>query len=279
MYFGAHVSIAGGVFNAPLNAAAIGCEVFQFFTRSPHGGPVNPLTKAVTDLFKENCRLTAQKEWYVHAPYFINFASANNRIRYGSISILRQELERGSALGAKYLMTHLGSYKDLGKKRGFAQLVEGLQKTLLGYSGSTQLLLENSAGAGSGIGDNFEELAEIIHHPRLKKYQLGVCLDTQHAFASGYDWRTPKTAEASLKKFDVAIELKNLKMLHGNDSKVEFNSHKDRHEHIGRGQIGRAGFELLLSIPQLTNKNFILETEHDKIKEDLKIFKEIRKGI
>src|SRR3989339_1697336 len=121
MYFGAHVSIAGGIINAPKNAAAIGCEVFQMFTRSPQGGSVPPITAEMATEFKKLCQKYHQKEWVVHTPYFINFASANNRIKYGSINAVRQELERAALLGAKYLMTHLGSYKDLGPDRGRTQ--------------------------------------------------------------------------------------------------------------------------------------------------------------
>ncbi|MSU75301.1 MAG: deoxyribonuclease IV [Candidatus Magasanikbacteria bacterium] len=267
------------MFNAPLNAAALGCEVFQMFSRSPHGGPVAALTPAIIELFQRNMELTGQRECYIHAPYFINFASANPRIKNGSISVIRQELERGTLLGAKYVMAHLGSYKDLGEKAGFKQLVEGLAEMLKGYKGSAQFLIEISAGAGAVIGDTFEEIAEVINNKRLKDYKIGVCFDTQHAFGSGYDLRTPEAVKKTLDKFDKIIGLENLKMFHCNDSKVEFNSHRDRHEHIGLGHIGRNGFEALLADKRLKDKNFILETEHDKVREDLKILKEIRASV
>ncbi len=276
MLFGAHVSIAGGIFNAPLNAAKIGCEVFQMFTRSPHGGPVNPISKEVAALFKKNMELCGQAECYVHAPYFINYASANNRIKYGSIAVIREELERSSMLGVKYLMAHLGSYKDLGEKEGFQQLIEGLDKTLKGYRGETQFLVEITAGAGSVIGDTFEEIAEIIYHPKLKKYDIGVCYDTQHAFASGYDCRTPEDVKKTLAHFDKIIGLDKLKMSQCNDSKPEFGSHKDRHEHIGQGHIGLDGFKAMLNNKDFQKINFVLETEHDRVNEDLTILKEIR---
>lgn len=276
MLFGAHVSIAGGVFNAPLNAAKIGCEVFQMFTRSPHGGPVKPLTPEVVSLFKKNMELCAQAECYVHAPYFINYSSANNRVRYGSITVIRQELERSSLLGVKYLMAHLGSFKDLGEKEGFKQLVEGLDKTLKGYKGQTQFLVEITAGAGAIIGSTFENIAEIIYHPKLKKYDIGVCYDTQHAFASGYDCRTPEAVKKTMAQFDKIIGLKKLKMSQCNDSKPEFGSHRDRHEHIGKGQIGIEGFKSMLGNKDFQKINFVLETEHDLVLEDLAILKKLR---
>ncbi len=276
MLFGAHVSIAGGLPNAPLNAAKIGCEVFQMFTRSPQGGWVAPLDEKIAKEFKANCKKAKQKEWVIHAPYFINFASANPRIKHASISVIRQELERGTMLGASYLMAHLGSYKDLGEEKGFIQLVDGLVEMLKGYKGDTQFLIEISAGAGAIIGDTFEEIDSIIHHPKLKKYNIGVCYDTQHGFASGYDIRTPEAVKITLEKFDKEIGLENFKLSHCNDSQTEFNSHRDRHDHIGDGKIGLPGFKALLADKRLSKVNFILETEHDKVVKDLEILKKIR---
>lgn len=279
MLFGAHVSIAGGLANAPLNAKKIGCEVFQMFTRSPQGGWVPPCDKEVAAEFRANCKKSGQKAWYVHTPYFINFASANNRIKHASIGVVRQELERASLLGATYLMTHLGSYKDLGAKEGYKQLIEALDETLSGYTGTTQFLIELSAGSGAIIGDTFEEISEIIHAPKLKKYDIGVCYDTQHGFASGYDIRTPAAVKDTLKKFDQIISLSKLRLFHCNDSLTELGSHKDRHAHIGEGQIGLAGFESLLHSAKLAKLNFVLETEGDGVERDLKTLKKIRTKI
>ena len=276
MLFGAHVSIAGGLPNAPLNAAKIGCEVFQMFSRSPRGGWVAPLNETIAKEFKANCQKAKQKEWVIHAPYFIHFASANPRIKHASITVIREELKRGSMLGAAYLMTHLGSYKDLGPEKGFKQLIDGIAEALKNYKGSTQFLLEISAGAGNAIGSTFEELGKIVHHPKLKKYNVGVCYDTQHGFAGGYDIRAPETVAETLEKFDKKIGLENLKMSHCNDSKTEFNSHVDRHEHIGEGKIGLNGFKALLTNKKLAKVNFILETEHDAVEKDLEILKKIR---
>ena len=247
------------------------------FSRSPQGGWVAPLDEKIAAEFKRNCAEAGQQEWYIHTPYFINFASSNNRIRYGSATVIRQELERGSVLGATYVMTHLGSYAALGEEKGFPQLIEGLGEALKGYKGSTQFLIEIAAGAGAVIGDTFEELAKIIHHPKLKKYNIGICYDTQHAFAAGYDVRTPKAAKATLDAFDATVGLDRLKMSHCNDSKIELGGHKDRHEHIGQGAIGLAGFKNLFADKRLKNVNFILETEHDQVVADLGALKKLRK--
>lgn len=276
MYFGAHVSAAGGLFNAPLYAAALGCEVFQMFSRSPQGGSALPIAPETVRLFRQNVKLCGQREWYIHTPYFINFASANNRIYYGSINAVRQELERGSLVGARYVMAHLGSYKDLGQKEGRAKVIAGISEGLKDYKGATELLIEISAGAGAVIGDKFEELAGILDAPPLKKYPIGVCFDTAHAFASGYDLRAPEAVAETMKKFDRSVGLRRLKIFHCNDSKADLNERKDRHEHIGKGAIGEAGFRALLAHPAVQNLNFILETEHDLVREDLALLKKIR---
>ncbi len=275
MYFGAHVSIAGSLANAPLNADQIGCEVFQMFTRSPRGGWVAPLDAKIAKQFKDNCKAKNQKEWVIHAPYFINYSSANPRIKHGSISVIREELDRGTMLGAAYVMTHLGSYKDLGQEKGFAALVDGLAQSLKGYKGSTQLLVEISAGSANAIGSTFEEIGNIVNHPKLKN-KVGVCYDTQHGFAAGYDIRTPQAVADTLAKFDKLVGLENLKMFHCNDSKTDFASHVDRHDHIGDGKIGTAGFKALLGNKKLAKINFYLETEDDKVEKDLAILKKIR---
>ena len=279
MLIGAHVSAAGGVWNAPKNATALGCEAFQIFSRPPQGGPATPITPELKKTFQ--AALQEHKlEWFcIHTPYYINFASATTRIVKTSISVVRDELERGSALGAKYVMAHLGSFKDLGKEKGLAVLAAGLDEVLDGYKGSTQFLIEISAGAGAIIGDTFEEIAAITKHPRLKNYDIGVCFDTQHAFASGYDLRTTEGVDATWKKAEKLLGKNKIKMSHCNDSKVEFNSHRDRHEHIGKGYLGTDAFKHLFSHPGFGKLTFILETEHDSVMEDITLLKKIRKNL
>lgn len=276
MLFGAHVSIAGGIYNAPINASEIGCEVFQIFTRSPQGGSVPVLNQEIIEKFLSNCQQYRQNEWYVHTPYFINYASSNRRIKHASISIVKEELYRASLIKAKYLMTHLGSYASLGKKEGFIEVINGLKETLKDYRGSTQFLIEISAGTGQIIGSSFEEIAEIINHPELVNYDIGICFDTQHAFASGYDLRNAETVKTVFNQFDKIIGINKLKLFHANDSKTEFNSHSDRHEHIGQGKIGLAGFEAIIKYKKIKNINLVLETKNDAVIEDVKILKKIR---
>lgn len=273
MNIGAHVSIAGGIQNAPKNAADWGCEVMQIFTRSPQGGKAPELTPELVKDFKAAIKKYRIKNFYIHAPYYINFASANNRIRYGSVSVIRDELERGSLIGAKYVMTHLGSGKELGEKAATTKTIEMLKKTLDGYAGTTKLLIENSAGAGAIIGDDLKELAEIIkgvNSPAI----AGICLDTQHSFASGYDWRDFKKTIARIEK---EIGLDKIKLFHTNDSLTDFNSNRDRHEHIGQGKIGLEAFKNILAFAEKNNIDMILETEWPAVKEDVTLLKSLRK--
>src|SRR3989338_3834439 len=162
MKFGAHVSIAGGIQNAPLNAGKIGCEVFQMFTRSPQGGPAPKLTPEIVDEFRLNCEKNSLTDWVIHSPYYINFASVEERIRASSARVIREELERGSLIGANYVMFHPGSARDVGEVEAMKFCIEGIKRVLEGYNGSTKLLIEMSAGAGMVIGDTFEELAELL---------------------------------------------------------------------------------------------------------------------
>lgn len=273
MLIGCHVSIAGGVQNAPERAHDLGCEAMQIFTRSPQGGKAPTITNKVCEEFQISNLKFKIKEVVVHTPYYINFASANNRIRYGSVSVVRDELERASLLGAKYVMTHLGSAGELSESEATEKSAEMLKKTLDGYTGSAKLLIENSAGTGKIIGDSFLEIAEIIkkvNHPKL----VGVCLDTQHSFASGYDWRD---FEKTIEKIDRELGVEKIKLIHANDSLTEFNSKKDRHEHIGQGKIGLEAFGKIVKFAQEKNIDMILETEHENVREDIGILKNFRK--
>ncbi len=276
MLIGAHTSAAGGVDKAPARAAKVGCEVFQFFSRSPQGGKAPELTPTLVKKFKAECKRNKLKEWYIHSPYFINLASTNNRIRYGSISVLRQELERGSFLGAKYMMAHLGSAREVGQAQGIKMCIEGISKILDGYKGKCKFLIEISAGAGEIIGDDFKEINKII---KGVKKPISVCFDTCHAFASGYDIRDKKALKKTLQDFHKSIGIGKLKLIHANDSKTDLGSHRDRHEHIGKGKIGMAGFKAILHEPKLKNINIILETPKTSEKDDIsniKILKKLR---
>lgn len=280
MKIGAHVSAAGGIFNAPPNAAKLGCETFQVFSRSPQGGPAPKLTKDVLAQWSAAMKKYGYKDFVIHAPYYINYASTTPRIRYGSISIIRDELERGSLLGAAYVVTHLGSTKDAGPTLGFHKTWRGIQRLLDGYTGTTQLLLEGAAGAGDQVGGTFEQLGELlkkIESAAKYKNKVNICMDACHVFAAGYDVRTPSAVNAMVKKFDQVVGLKRLKLMHANDSKFGLGEHRDRHEHIGKGQIGLAGFRALMTHPKLKAVDMIIETPWDTAyAKDLQTLKKLR---
>lgn len=279
MKIGAHVSIAGGIQNAPDSAAKIGAEVFQMFTRSPQGGPAPKLTDELVADFLSRCEAHGLAQWAVHAPYYINLASEKEALRKSSVRILREELERDSKIHAAYMMFHPGSAKGVGSTEGMKFVIENCKYILDGYDGTTELLVEISAGAGDVMGDSFEEIAEMLHaidsDTSLQK-KMNVCFDTQHAFGSGYDLRSEDAVNETFELFDKLIGLDRLKMSHCNDSKIELGGKKDRHEHIGEGFIGSAGFNAILHHPKLQHMNLYCETEHDKVIEDIKKLKEMR---
>lgn len=275
---GCHVSIAGGLQNAPARAAELGCETFQIFSRSPRGGAAPVITHEIEQEFALEMEKYGFKNFVIHAPYILNFGSGNPRSYHGSISLVRTDLERGTQLGASYVMFHPGSFKDLGPKEGMKQAQEGIKKVLDGYKGVTKLLIEISAGAGEVIGDTFEEIAELMEPVKTHKAFGGICFDTQHAFGSGYNISNTKGVEDTFKKFDKIIGLNYLAMCHVNDSKVELGAHRDRHEHIDDGHIGKAGFKAILEYFKRKKMviPLILETEHDKVEKDIKLLKELR---
>ncbi len=283
MLFGSHVSVAGGLEKTPERAALAGCEVFQFFSRPPQGGPAGKLTSVQIQEFKNNCKKYNQAESYIHTPYYINFASITPSIRYGSVAIVREELERGTLLGCKYVITHLGSTKKVGAKIGFHKTWRAIQKIFDGYKGSCLLLLEGSSGAGNLVGSTFEELGSLIKHiESVSKYKgrVGICLDSCHMFASGYDLRTETAVKKTLDEFGKKVGFKYLKLIHANDSFGTLGSKRDKHDHIGRGKIGLAGFKALVQDKRLKNINFILETPKDTPQDDLQnitILKKFRK--
>ncbi|MCK5412804.1 MAG: deoxyribonuclease IV [Candidatus Pacebacteria bacterium] len=282
MKFGAHISIAGGIEKAPQRAHEIGCECFQIFSKSPHGGKSVEITEKVASDFQAEAKKYDLQNYYIHTPYYINLASANSRIYYGSISSIKEELQKADLLGAKAVVTHLGSAKDLGEKEAKEKLVAGLKKIFLQNdiekNFNAKLLLEITAGAGEIMGDNFEEIAYFIKEveKEIKKNKLGVCFDTAHAFASGYDLRNEKAVKNTFDKFDKIIGIERLGLVHLNDSMAKFDSHKDRHDNIGNGKIGIEGFEAILQDERLKSMDFILETPNNKAGEELEILKELK---
>ena len=274
MKIGAHVSAGGGLPNTPERAAALGLECFQFFSRSPQGGRVPALGQKDAAFFRKLCEQFGFNEYYIHAPYVINLASPVPRIRENSIEIMRSELERGTLLGVSKMMTHVGSANGVDRGQGVALVIDGINRILDGYDGSTRFLVEISAGAGSVIGCTFEEVRDIV--AGVGHEMLGICFDTAHAFASGYDLRTAESVAATMKKFDTAIGLDRLELSHCNDSLADIGERKDRHANLGDGRIGVDGFRAIMDSPAFSAVNLILETPHEDVAKDIALLKRLR---
>ena len=274
MKFGAHVSIAGGIENAPLRAVQLGCECFQMFTRSPRGGKPPPLEGRLLENFFSNCEEAAIDNYYVHTPYFINLASGKGELRGKSVDLVREELERSSLLGVKYMMTHIGSAKGMEREMAVQNVVDSILKILRDYDGTTKLLLENTAGQGDTIGASFDEISLILRGAAHE--DLGVCIDTAHMFASGYDIRTQEGVWELVERIGAAFAPGTVKLVHANDSKAEFNSSRDRHEHIGRGEIGIECFRAMIGNPFFSDLDMIVEMPPAEVARDIELLKGLR---
>jgi len=270
MQVGLHVSIAGSIDKSVDNAVAMGCSAFQIFTRNPRGWAAKTLSKDDVTSFKE--KLAASKidrfATVAHMPYLPNLSSPEDDPFTKSLNSLIDEIKRCSKLGIPYLVAHLGSHKGTGDKKGIEKLVKAFTKAAKETTDDVTILLENTAGQKNSVGSDFEQLASILFQLKPEK-RFGVCLDTCHAFAAGYDLRTKKDAILTLEKFGEAIGFERLKIVHLNDSKGEIGCNIDRHEHIGLGQIGEIGLTQVIKFSNSKNIPIILETPIDERRDDL----------
>jgi deoxyribonuclease-4 len=259
---GVHVSIAGSLDLAVDRAKETGCDVFQMFSRNPRGWGYKPLSDHDCDTYQEKIQAAGIIP-VDHMPYLPNLASPKADIYEKSVAALTAELDRCGRLGIPYLVTHLGHHLGDGIAGGRARVISAIN-TALGESDTTvMLLLENTAGEKNGVGSSFEHIRGIMdgieNHTRT-----GVCFDTCHAFAAGYELRTEKGLADTLSQFEDHIGIRNLKIIHLNDSKGDRGSGLDRHEHIGMGFIGENGFRNLLCHPVLSALPLICETPVDE---------------
>lgn len=260
LLLGAHMSIAGGLYKSVERGESIGCTCIQIFTKSNRQWFTKPLKQEDIDAFKITLKYsTIIQDVIAHSSYLINIGSPNKAINKKSIESLSLELQRCQALEIPYLVFHPGAHLTSSIEECLKLIAENINIVLEQNSGNTMLLIENTAGQGTTIGCTFEQLAAIYKDIR-KKSRVGFCIDTCHAFTAGYDLRTKETYNAFWKEFDKTIGLKNLKVLHINDSKKELGSHIDRHEDIGKGEIGLEGFRLLFNDKRFFDIPKILET-------------------
>jgi deoxyribonuclease-4 len=257
---GAHESIAGGLHKAFERARLATCDAVQIFVKSNRSWAVKPLAEEEIAQFKVEAEKSGIAPVVAHTSYLLNLSTPDELLWEKSRNMLIAELERCEALEIPWLVLHPGSHVGSGEEAGLVRVAEGLGEVHAATPGfRTQVLLETTAGQGSSLGYTFEQLARIIAlTPQGER--LGVCLDTCHVFAAGYELRTAEGYAATMEAFERAVGLERLKALHLNDSKSELGSRKDRHEHIGRGHIGLEGFRNVVNDPRLARLPGLLET-------------------
>ena len=270
MQIGLHVSISGSIDRAVDNAVTTGCSAFQIFTRNPRGWDAKPLASKDISNFKE--KLAASKidrfSTVAHMPYLPNLSSPEEDPFAKSVDSLIDEIKRCSKLGIPYIVAHLGSHKGKGDKKGIEMLVNAFTKAAKNAPDDVMILLENTAGQKNSVGSDLDQLASILIQLKPAK-RFGICFDTCHAFAAGYDIRTEKGAASTLEKLDKAIGFEHLKILHLNDSRGELGCHLDRHEHIGLGKIGEKGLGYIIKAINRKKIPIILETPIDERRDDI----------
>ncbi|MBA7626474.1 putative endonuclease 4 [subsurface metagenome] len=277
MRFGAHISIVGKIYQVAERAKRIGCDTAQIFSRNPRGWQLKELIPDEVKRLKDDLERIDIHPLIVHMPYLPNLASSKIGLYLKSVNALEEDLRRSEVLRAPYLVIHIGSFSDLSsREEGLERVIEGINTAFNRVKNDVMLLLENTAGGGRELGSSFEEIAEIIKNIKEKE-RIGICFDTCHGFASGYDFRTKKAVSKTLKLFDNLIGLKRLKVIHANDSKGPLDSHIDRHWHIGEGYIGEEGFRALLHHPAVKDLPIIIETPFKELGDDLKNLATLRR--
>ena len=277
MLFGAHESIAGGIFKAVYRGQQATCDTIQIFNKSNNQWRAKKLDDDEIERFFEAIDETGVTVACSHTSYLINIASPDEALNEKSFKSLREEMERCEILKIPHLVMHPGSHVGSGEEVGLDKIAENLNRLFDSLrSNRVVICLEATAGQGSNLGYSFEQLVYIIEKVD-NKGQMGVCLDTCHIFTAGYPLTEPKDYKKTMKAFDNIVGLERLKIIHVNDSLKEFASHRDRHEHIGRGFIGLEGFRNLVNDRRLKKIPMILETpKGEDLREDIENLKILR---
>ena len=267
LLIGFHVSIKDSLSSAFDGATELGCTTFQIFTRNPRGWKFRPLDEEEVSSFLERRRQTSFKFVVAHMPYLPNLATPVKALMRKSRSSLREEVKRCDSLGIDYLVAHIGSHMGKGTMVGVRNVAEACDEALEESTGKTVLLLENMAGQKNCVGARFEELSLILDLVKKRK-RVGVCLDTCHLLAAGFDMTSKEAVERTMSLFDELVGLKEIRVVHLNDSKGPLGGALDRHEHIGLGQIGREGFRAFLHHDSVTDLPLLMETPVDDRRRD-----------
>lgn len=261
---GAHMSIAGGVHLAIDRIRQVRGQALQIFLKNQRQWETPALSEDAIARFKDLLKNTGMIPTAAHDSYLINLAAEDPLTAEKSVAAFAEELRRSESLGIRYLITHPGAHLGHGIEAGLERVVSNLDRAIsLAEASTVNVLIETTAGQGTHLGSSFEEIAFILS---LSKYggSLGVCLDTCHVFAAGYDFRTEAAFNKTFSSFDRIIGLQRLRFFHLNDSKKGLGSRVDRHEHIGKGMIGLEGFRLLLTEPRFQKHPMVLETPKGK---------------
>lgn len=277
MRLGAHMSIAGGVDKAVQRGASIGCETIQIFVKSPSRWAPRKLPPEEVERFRERQQETGIRPIFGHDSYLVNVGSPDDALWEKSLASLLEEVEHCQALGLPYLVMHPGAHMEAGTQAGLervARAIDAVHERTPGYR--VRILLETSAGAGTVLGRRFEELRAIIDRVKEPR-RLGVCFDTCHVFASGYDLRTRQAYEQTMRELERIIGRGRVLAFHLNDSRGGLGSHVDRHENIGEGQLGLDAFRWLLNDPRWAERPMVIETEKsDDLHEDVENLRRLR---
>lgn len=264
---GAHMSIAGGLEKSIQRGESIGCTAIQIFTKSGRQLYGKPLTDEQISLFKQTLSDSSIEMVVAHAGYLINLGSSQHATAEQSINALIDELHRCDKLAIPYLIIHPGSHLGMGREKCIQQIIKNINIVFKRANTNTVLLLETMAGQGTSVCNRFEDIAAIINACDYPE-SIGVCFDTCHAFVAGYDFRDHKTYQKMWKDFDTIIGLRKLKVIHANDSKKGLGAQVDRHEDIGKGQLGLETFRLIMNDKHLISVPKILETPKLTIEDD-----------
>ncbi len=266
MILGCHLSISGGLAQAVARAETLQTNALQIFSHNARSWKMGALKPEDAQKFRERRRVSGVEYAVIHTIYLINLASPDPKIFGLSVQALRDEVQRAGELGIPHVNTHIGAHLGHGVDAGLERIVQAIDQVLVSPQAKgapeVKLLLENSAGEGTELGAQFAELGFVLNNIKDRE-RVGVCIDTCHAFCAGYELTTPEGLEKTLQELDRNVGLKNLELIHLNDSKFPLGSRRDRHEHIGRGYIGTEGFRRLVNHVALREKPFILETPKD----------------
>lgn len=259
MLLGAHRSTAGGAWKAAESGREIGCEAIQVFTRAPMRWEAKAIGAEEAHRFRETCAALGLRT-LAHDIYLTNLASPKDGIRVRSIASFKDEIARCEMLGIPFLITHCGSHDGSGEEQGISRVAQALRECVdASETDSVRVLLEGTAGQGDQLGWRFEQLAAMLDQSE-RPDRTGVCLDTCHMYAAGYDIKTEEGYQRTFQEFDRIVGLHRLFAFHGNDCKKDLGSRVDRHEHIGEGKLGDETFRRLLRDERFRDLPLLLET-------------------